>query len=75
MLKVVSIFSFAIKMALLVLVVGGALAFLGAPVLFGVAFITASVVMTVWTYTALAFCVGLIFKWLAIKRDESSVLK
>jgi hypothetical protein len=68
-----SIFSSGLKFAGITLVVASLLAFLSAPVFFGMVIITASVVMTVYTYTVIAFILGAIFKWFKVRKGNGTI--
>jgi len=57
-MKILSSVLFGIKTALIVAIIGGVLAFLGAPVFFGLVIITSSVVMTVCAYVIASFVIS-----------------
>lgn len=73
--RVTSSSLFGIKSGFIVLVIFSALAFLAAPVFFGIVLITASVVATVWVYTLIGFVLGFVYKFftsriVSIKKPE-----
>lgn len=68
-----SIFSSGLKVAGITLVIASLLAFLSAPVFFGMVIITASVVMTVYIYTIIAFILGALFKWLKMRKGNGTI--
>jgi len=68
-----SILSSGLKFAGITLVIGSLLAFLSAPVFFGMVIITASVLMTVYTYTAIAFILGAILKWFKVRKGNDAI--
>lgn len=70
-----SVIGTGIKTAMATLVVASLLAFLSAPVFFGMVIITASVVMTVYIYTFLAFLLGAIYKWFVIRKKDNASAK
>ena len=72
MFKLASILSSGVKLGFTTLIIAGILAFLGAPTFFGVVLITASVVMTVYAYAAIAFVVGAVYKWLKLRNDTNN---
>lgn len=57
------------KFAFIALAVGSILAFAGAPTLFGMVIITASVIMTVYLYTLIGFAAGFIYKYFFQKEE------
>jgi len=52
----------ALKLAAIVFVIAAILAFLGAPVFLGMVILTASAIVTVYAYTAIAFVIGFLWK-------------
>jgi hypothetical protein len=60
----------SLKFAAVVLIVGSALAFLSAPILFGVVLLTSSAVATVVLYSALAFIVSFTIESIKHYRDS-----
>lgn len=67
--KISSAVSTGFKVAGITLAVGAVFAFAGAPTLFGMVIITASVIMTVYLYTLLGFAMGFIYKYF-FKKDK-----
>ena len=60
------------KVAFVTLIIASILAFAGAPTLFGMVIITASLMMTVYVYSLLGFIIGFCFKYFKMKfKDES----
>jgi len=66
------IFMTALKFGFVTLLIAAVLAFLSAPVFLGVVLITASVVMTVYIYGAIAFVVGGFYRWLTLRNDAKN---
>lgn len=69
--KIVSILFAGVKLGFVVMIIAGILAFLGAPTFLGIVMITASVVMTVYTYAAIAFVIGVVYKALMLKKEKN----
>ena len=70
--KIMSILFAGVKLGFVVMTIAGILAFLGAPTFFGVVIITAGVMMTVYTYAAIAFVIGVVYKTLMLRKEGTS---
>jgi hypothetical protein len=72
--RVMSAIFTGLKIALVVGAVVGTVMFLGAPSLFGIVFITAGIVATVVTYTAVAFAIGFLAKLFRLSGRKLNVV-
>ena len=70
--KIMSILFTGVKLGFVVMILAGILAFLGAPTFFGIVIITAGVMMTVYTYAAIAFVFGVVYKTLMLRKGKST---
>lgn len=68
--KIMSILFAGVKLGFAVMIFAGILAFLGAPTLFGIVIITAGIVMTVYTYAAIAFVIGVVYKTRMLRKEK-----
>ena len=68
--KIMSVLLAGIKLGFVVMIIAGILAFLGAPTFFGVVIITASVMMTVYAYAAIAFVIGVVYKAFMLRKER-----
>lgn len=68
--KIMSILFAGVKLGFVVMILAGILAFLGAPTFFGIVIITAGVMMTVYTYAAIAFVIGVVYKTLMLRKEK-----